>query len=465
MKPKKELLKNTLIIGIGKFSSQIIMFLMLPLYTSYLTTNEYGTYDTLVAIATFITPFITMLLEESMFRFLIEYKEETKKTEIITITVIFHIIGIVIFSIIYTIICFFVDFECQLLFLLYVIINAIHGLSNALSRGLGDIKLYSISNFITNVLIVICNIITIAVFKCGMSGLFLSFVVGNLISAIIVFKKLNILKFIKLGKVNKVMAKKMIKYSIPLVPNSLSWSIINLSDRVMLTYMVSSSANGIYSVSNKFPQILGSVYNFFSTAWKESASKSVGDEKYYNEIYENILKILSLIVISLLIILPLCYNLFVAEDFIESYKYVPILIVAMMFSNISEFYSGIFIAYKETKIIGITTVISAVINVLINVIFITKYQILAASISTLVSTLVVMIIRRKLLKNHINLSENCREIFKYSILIIISIISFYIGNVIYNIFFAILMVIIIYFDSRKYIRDIGNKLLRRNNKV
>ena len=82
MKQKKELLKkNTLIIGIGKFSSQVIMFLMLPLYTSYLTTDEYGTYDTLVAIATFITPFITMLLEESMFRFLIEYKEKHQRKQ------------------------------------------------------------------------------------------------------------------------------------------------------------------------------------------------------------------------------------------------------------------------------------------------------------------------------------------------------------------------------------------------
>ena len=125
-----------------------------------------------------------------------------------------------------------------------------------------------------------------------------------------------------------------------------------------------------------------------------------------------------------------------------------------------------FLISKHTKIILLKLKLSKIIFYkLINVIFITKYQIWAASISTLISTLVVAIIRRKLLENHINLSENYREIFKYSILIIISIISFYIGNIIYNIFFAIFMILIIYFDGRKYIKDIFNKLLRKDNKV
>ena len=45
MNQKKELIKNTIIISIGKFSTQLISFLLLPLYTSLLTTSEYGEYD------------------------------------------------------------------------------------------------------------------------------------------------------------------------------------------------------------------------------------------------------------------------------------------------------------------------------------------------------------------------------------------------------------------------------------
>ena len=103
MGKKKNLLINVLIIGIGKFSSQIIVFLMLPLYTSQLSTGEYGIYDTLISIATFLVPFITMLFEESMFRYLIEYRDNEKKDIIISNTLIFCISNITIFTFIYCI--------------------------------------------------------------------------------------------------------------------------------------------------------------------------------------------------------------------------------------------------------------------------------------------------------------------------------------------------------------------------
>ncbi len=56
MKRGKELIGNTLIIAIGNFSTKIISFFLLPLYTTILTTSDYGTYDLLVTIATFLIP-------------------------------------------------------------------------------------------------------------------------------------------------------------------------------------------------------------------------------------------------------------------------------------------------------------------------------------------------------------------------------------------------------------------------
>lgn len=72
MNQKKQLLVNTIIIAIGKLSTQVVSFLLLPLYTSKLSPAEYGTYDFLVTLSTFLLPIITLLMEESMFRFLID---------------------------------------------------------------------------------------------------------------------------------------------------------------------------------------------------------------------------------------------------------------------------------------------------------------------------------------------------------------------------------------------------------
>ena len=61
MNQKKELIKNTLIISIGKFSTQLVSFLLLPLYTSLLTTSEYGAYDFLNTISIFLIPCVLYL--------------------------------------------------------------------------------------------------------------------------------------------------------------------------------------------------------------------------------------------------------------------------------------------------------------------------------------------------------------------------------------------------------------------
>ncbi len=81
MQEKKKLLQNTFIIALGRCSTQVLSFLLLPLYTSLLSTSEYGNYDLLNTISIFIIPFITLLMEESMFRFLIDAKDEKEKAK------------------------------------------------------------------------------------------------------------------------------------------------------------------------------------------------------------------------------------------------------------------------------------------------------------------------------------------------------------------------------------------------
>ena len=100
MNQKTQLLKNTMIIALGKLGTQIVSFLLLPLYTSKLSTSEYGTYDFLVTLSVFLLPIITLLIEESMFRFLIDAEDSSDRKKIITGTILYMLFGSVVFSVI-----------------------------------------------------------------------------------------------------------------------------------------------------------------------------------------------------------------------------------------------------------------------------------------------------------------------------------------------------------------------------
>lgn len=462
MNQKKQLFKNTIIIAIGKLSTQIISFLLLPLYTSKLAPSEYGTYDFLVTLSVFLLPVITLLMEESMFRFLIDAEDKKSRKKVITQTVAYTIFGTIIFSIITGIVVSVIHYEYGFVFIIFVISNIMIGLSNALARGMGEVKLYSLSNFILGASTILLNIFFIVVLKLGAAGLLWANTIANAATAIIMFGKLRLSKYVSKKSMNRKLMNEMIHYSIPLVPNSLSWAIINLSDRLIIISFLGDSANGIYSIANRFPNILNTFYGFFYTAWKESAARILKEEnkkQYYNNIYRDMKKFLFAIVLCLIAVMPFAFPILINEEYQEAYQYIPALILSIYYSNISSFYGGIFSAYKNTKIMGNTTMVAAVLNIIINVVFIKLIGIHAAVLSTVVSNLIVYLYRRKALRRYIKLRE--RVSLTAWTLFIAVVICYYTNNKILQAVALLLAIIYSIYSNRKFIKSILGSILAK----
>ena len=462
MNQKKQLLKNTAIIAIGKLSTQIVSFLLLPLYTAKLSTEEFGTYDFFVTLSVFLLPIITLLMEESMFRFLIDADDLKSKKRTITATIVYTTVGTVIFTILAAIIMGIIHYEYAVIFIIFIISNILLGLSNALSRGMGKVNLYSLSNFILGVITIILNILFIVTFKLGVNGLLWSNIIANAATAVIMFYKLHLPQFVSKKDFSRETLGKMIRYSAPLVPNNLSWVIISLSDRLMLTQMTGADANGIYAVANKFPNIVYTCYGFFSTAWKESAARILKEEnksQYYNSIYKDVKFFLKAIVLGLIAIMPLAFPLLENESYNDAYKYIPILIISIYYTNMSNFYGGIFTAYKNTKIMGSTTAVAAVINIVINIIFIPKFGIYAATFSTLISNIVVYFYRRHKIMDYIKLKEKFNYVFW--ILLVITLITYYKNNMILNIIVFLLVVAYCIFTNKNFIMRVSEPVISK----
>lgn len=462
MNQKKQLLKNTAIIAIGKLSTQIVSFLLLPLYTAKLSTEEFGTYDFFVTLSVFLLPIITLLMEESMFRFLIDADDLKSKKRTITATIVYTTVGTVIFTILAAIIMGIIHYEYAVIFIIFIISNILLGLSNALSRGMGKVNLYSLSNFILGVITIILNILFIVTFKLGVNGLLWSNIIANTATAVIMFYKLHLPQFVSKKDFSRETLGKMIRYSAPLVPNNLSWVIISLSDRLMLTQMTGADANGIYAVANKFPNIVYTCYGFFSTAWKESAARILKEEnksQYYNSIYKDVKFFLKAIVLGLIAIMPLAFPLLVNKSYNDAYKYIPILIISIYYTNMSNFYGGIFTAYKNTKIMGSTTAVAAVINIVINIIFIPKFGIYASTFSTLISNIVVYFYRRYKIMDYIKLKEKFNYVFW--ILLVITLITYYKNNMILNIIVFLLVVAYCIFTNKNFIMRVSKPVISK----
>lgn len=431
MSEKSRLIKNTGLITIGNFGAKMVSFLLLPLYTSILTTEEYGTYDFIVAVSAFLAPIATMSMQEAMFRFIIDSGnkgEEFKK--IITNALSIVLMGILTLGVVLFGGEVLLNLKnCQYIWI-YISAGALYSFSNNILRGLGRIKEYAIVSSTKNIMQLILNVLVVAVFRWGMTGLLFSMCVSEVIAFLVVAIEVNIWKEINFKYISSSTIKPMLKYSLPLIPNALCAQIINMSDRLVISGFMGTSANGIYSVSYKFPNMIETVYHYFYTAWSESASRvfTRGKEKaeeYYQSLHSTISDMMFSVIILMIAGMPIMFRIFVRGDYVKGYDYIWILLLAMYFDCLAKFYSGLFTALKKTDIMAVSTLIAAIINLVVNISLIKFVGLYAAAVSTLLADMVLVFIRKIKLKEYIQLKSDYKEIV---IKIIIAVIVIMLGS-------------------------------------
>lgn len=404
MKEEHRLIKNTGLIALGNLSTKLVSFFLLPLYTAVLSTSQYGTVDYIISISTFCVPFATLLMDESMFRFLIDAKTKKEQTSIISRSIKISFVGIAIVSFICLMAFIFIKQIIILVFLLYLISSVIATLFSAFLRGIGRTDWFALYNCVTGILNVLLNVTLIAVFKFGVFGMLFAFIIAQLVVAIFTAFKIKIWKFIDLRMSGNY--REMLHYSLPMIPNNIFWSVINLSDRIVIMNVLGAGSSGLYAVAYKFPTLMDTVYGFFYQSWKESSARALtngNSDEFFQKIFVYLINFLFSVVLVMTAFMPIIFKVMVNQRYSSAIYYVPILLFATFFSNLSGFFGGVFTAYKNTWILGTTTVWSAIINLVLNLAFIKMLGIYAAASATLLSSLFIFLYRREKVKKFVDL--------------------------------------------------------------
>ena len=445
MNKKKQLAKNTLIIFLGKVCTQLISFFLIPLYTSYLATNEYGIVDLVQTYVTLLVPIITMELEMSIFRYLVDSRTDSKNTKKL-ISNNFYILRfcLLLFLVLYLGVCFFIDIPYKWIILVDIIVCVLSGNFLQISRGLGKITDFSISCILTGLTTVVSNIILICFVGLKAEGMIISMALANGICSLYLFIRLKLYKYIDFKLVDKKLIKDMYKYSLPLVPNGISWWIVNISDRTIISFILGAGANGLYAISNKFPTVISSLTGVFNLSWSESAALHIDSEdrdEFFTDITNTVIKLFTALGIGMIACMPFVFPIMVNKQYADAYNYIPFLVLATVFNVVICLYSQVYLAKKLSKQVATTAIMGAIINIIINVLLIKPLGIYAAALSTTISYFVMMVYRHIDLKKYINIKIETSLIIKTIIMFSISIFVYYINNMWLNIINLIVVVI------------------------
>ncbi|MBR2997672.1 MAG: oligosaccharide flippase family protein [Bacilli bacterium] len=445
MNKKKQLAKNTLIIFLGRACTYFISFLLLPLYTSYLTTKDYGIVDLIQTYVTLLVPIITLELEMSIFRYLVDARGNNKDTKkLISNDFYVLFISLTVFSILYLIITCFINIPYRFIILIDIIICVFSGNFLQVVRGFGRTVDYAISCVITGVMTIVSNIILIVFFKMGAVGMISSMTVANLLGALYLLFRLKLYSYIDFKLVDHKLLKEMYKYSIPLVPNGISWWIVNVSDRSIISFVLGASYNGIYAISNKFSTIISSLTGVFNLSWAESAALHINSpdrDEFFSDITNSVLKLFSALGILMIAMIPFVYPILIDKKFSDGYYYIPFLVLGCVFNVAICLYSQVYLAKKLSKQVAVTAIIGAIINIVINVLFIKKIGLYAAAVSTTISYFVMMLYRHIDLKKYINITIDKKFLLESVIVYIIGIYCYYKNIFILNCLSLVMIII------------------------
>lgn len=450
-----ELLKNTGALAIANFSSKILIFLLIPLYTSILSTEEYGFYDLVVTTVQLVVPIFTCNVTDGVLRFTLDKDNDTGQIVKISLK---YILASIIPGLALLVIIILTglspetsqNWEYISLYYLGYIFNQCFP---QIAKGVDKVKEMAISGVIGTVVTVAGCALFLVVMHMRLDGFLLAYALGQIVPSIYLFLKLNISSYLRnTKKIDKGLEKRLLVYSVPLILTNIGWWLNNTSDRYIITIILGMGVNGLLSVAYKIPNILSVLYGLFTQAWQISAMKEYGKDgskSFYNSVFIYLNIFVYYTATALMILTKLIAHIAFAKDFYRAWAFVPFLLISGVFTASAGFIAPILTSTYHTKPVVLSTIVGGVINIVLNIILTLTIGAQGITIATAISSFVIMYFRYRALDDVIDVKNFVRMSILWVLLVIQAI--FELNNVYAIEMITIVVATILFFKDIKYL--------------
>lgn len=394
----KALLTGTIVYAIGNLGTKIITFLIVPLYTYYISTSDMGDYDLLITSVSLLTPLISLRISDATYNWII--KRSASNEICVKATYNYLLKSCALAVIIIGVASRFIHIWNVGLFLAIMVLEPTLETTQKILRGLKNQKLFAASGIIYTGILVSLNFLTVCVLKIGVTSLLVNTVISHIISIALIFcleKRMRCLTV----TVNKsellITQKEMLKYSMPLVPSTLSWWVMSVSDRYVVRFFLGSSFNGIYAIATKFPSVLQTFFVLFNNAWTDMALANLQSKeensKYVSDLFEKMYMFSFLAIFCLIPVTKVITQVILSTDYKIGSIYIGFLYLGAVFQGFSTFASVGYLQSKKTARAATSSLAGAIVNLLVDFILIKAVGLFAAALSTYAGFLVMWLVR------------------------------------------------------------------------
>lgn len=404
MSTKKKVLENSLFYVVSSLLVRAIAFFLLPIYTYFLTPDDYGMVNLITSFIDVATFIIAFSLYSAAIRFYTDYKGDRTKLKrlygtIISFVIISGIISLII-AIIFrnSVVSIFFDgiafFPVVFLAFLFLIFLSLHTMHQSILQGMQQGKKLAQLNLTVFTLAAALKILIIGYFKLG--------VLGYLLAQLIVYIAYFIYMVFDLKKYDMVewtvdlpILKETLKYSIPLMPHNLSTRIASWASRIFINSSGTRADVGLYSIAMNFGNIIDviqvAVNKAFQPWFFEMMSKN--DEESKKETVNlsyALLVFYSFIYMGIGLFSQEVVILMTNKSYMLAWTVIPILVVGFSIKSMYYFYVNIIMFHKEaTNKLFIATIIGSFANIFLAYLLVPYYEMYGSAIAFVLAKIII----------------------------------------------------------------------------
>lgn len=460
------LISDMIIFIFGTVLTKVVQFILMPLYTTYMTTEAYGIAELTNNMSEFLMPIITLCIYEAAFRYAVDSKFTKKEvySSSLKVLILTSIIGTVIL-IVYDLI-----FKYEYSFYLYIILifYSLQKLNSFFVRGKGYSKIFALSGVINAIILTIFNVIFLVKLDLGVKGYLLSIGLSYFISSIYLFVFGKIYKDIDFRENTKLITRELLDYCTPLIIYNIGYWLTTMSGRYILLWNTNASMAGTYAAVIKIAAVINMLQQAFYSAFQLNTSRefeSDDKEEYFSNIYNLYSSVILIFGSIILCCSPILAKLTLKGDFFVASKYLPLILFVAIIDCLFCFFKTMYTTYKYTKRSVPSMIIGAIINIVIALLTVKKIGIWGVCIASLLCYLSQAIYRIIDTKKFVNIKCNWKIISIMLVLLFIQVILLSIGNL-YNFIASItISIIIIILNILIYFKTYKNMIVKLLTKL
>lgn len=409
-----KVLINSLIYSCSGLLLKCFSFFLLPLYTTYLTTEDYGitsVVSSFIATACYVVAFS---LYSAIMRFYVEFKDDPIKLKrfygtIVTFAFLSGVVFLIVFSIfrrpLSKLLFLGLDyFPLVFVCLIMLIFNCQHTIFDNILRSQQKAMKCSICSIIYFFLGVTFNIFFVVVLKLGALGTMLATLCAYVLYTTYFVIEMSLTRSIEFCLDIKLL-KSALKYSVPIIPHNISTQIAVLVSKLFISGSGSLSVLGVYTVATQFGNLADTIQGYVDSAYgpwlyEKLHNKEEGFKKVIRENVNLLTSAIGLFFIGISLFAHDYIVLFVEKSYVGSWKYVPLIVAVYGLKTAYYFFVEILLYYKEaSRKVFWATMTGSIMNVFLSCFFIPWWgvygSILADAVSMLIRTAIVILISKK----------------------------------------------------------------------